>query len=303
MGKTPKTLTLFLLISFLTFNSCSQSGYKTFDIDRYENQTNRIAHDYFEALNLESLSSFAFRNVAILEFTVEYLVDLPDETYPMMTNGLYDIFVQYLEENTGLQVVEKEKVSASPLYMHLRKRRMSQRWEEPKGIFRKTRKKDNRISITYSASHLGILIDLRDNPNYKTIRSSENEWVEPGVLHDVDADAAMKVHTIVDFEKDKEGGRFLITALEEPVVDTKVDIFVGYTKNLAPAVGYPSKDGNNYIFRYNDRASFRLRKPIVSYEMIRSNKNVFNLEEFAFRAQEMFSVYSDMFSRQLAEYL
>jgi len=187
--------------------------------------------------------------------------------------------------------------------MHLRKRKVDQRWEEPKGIFRKTRKKDRRISITYSASHLGILINLKENPNYSTIRSSENEWVEPGVLFDVGADAAMKVHTIVDFTNDINHGHLLITALTEPKVDTKIDVFVGYTKNLAPAVGYPSKDGNNYIYRYNDRASFVLKRPLVSYETIRSNKNVFNLEEFAFRAQEMFSVYSDMFARHLAETL
>lgn len=301
MGNSLKIL--FSLIAIMVFSSCSRGGYTAFDIARYEKQTDRIAKSYFETVNLESLNSFAFRNVAILEFNVEYLVDLPDDTYSKMTDGLYDIFVQYLEENTGLQVIEKEKVANSPLYMHLRKKSMSQRWEEPKGIFRKTRKKDRRISVTYPASHLGVLIDFRNNPNYSTARSSENEWVEPGVLFDVDADAAMKVYTIVNFVQDNDGGRFIITTLEDPPVDTKIDLFVGYSKSLAPAVGYPSKDGNNYIYRYNDRASFLLSKPIVSYETIRANKNVFNLEEFAFRAQEMFSVYCDMFSRQLAEIL
>ncbi len=298
-----KNITTIFLCSLLFITGCSRRGYKTFDLDLYEKKTERIAHDYFEAIHLESLNSFAFRNVAIIEFNVEYLVHLPDETYPKMTDGLYDIFVEYLEENTGLQVVDRDRVSTSPLYMHLRKKNISQRWEEPKGIFRKTKKKDRRISITYSASHLGVLIDLKDNPHYSTIRSSENEWVEPGILYDVGADAAIKVHTIVDFVKDNGSGHFLITALEEPEVDTKVDIFVGYSKSLAPAVGYPSKDGKNYIYRYNDRASFVLKKPLVSYEAIRSNENIFNLEQFAFRAQEMFSVYSDMFSRQLAEKL
>ncbi len=295
----------FILLILLGISawSCSGKNYTTFNIPSYERSSERTATLYFESVDLDALRSFAFRNVAIVEFTVEYLVDLPDATYPKLTDELYDLFVEYLEEVTGLRVISKEKIQNSPIYMHLRKRDIFERWEEPRGLFRKTYKRNHRISVSYPASHLGILIDPRQDPTFHSIRSTDNEWYEPGVLFDVGADAAMKVHTIIDFEQIGKKGRLIITGLEEPPVDSKIEVLIGYSKTPAPAMGIPSKDGRNYIYRYNDKAVFRLKRPLVSYETIRSNRNVFNLEEFAFRTQEMFSVYADMFSRYLAKHI
>jgi hypothetical protein len=277
-------------MSLLLFSACSLKRIP-FNLKWYNKYTEKAPARFIRTEGLEKLKSFAFQKVAIVDFTVEYLVDLPESVYTVLADELYQIFVETLSENTEWEIVDGRLVSSSPIYQRLDKIKSLPRFDPSQ------QKKGKYVlaSKTYAPSHLGILLTDEINQQRGSVRSSDNEWLEAGILEQVGADAALKVHTVLDYYQKKGKGRLVIVPEDKKLhTATQVVLYLGYTKSAAPGVGFPGPDGKKYIYKYDDHCSLILKRPLISYTAVRSKKGVFNLEEYIFRAHEMFTIYTAM---------
>ncbi|GEM_PF-5863933 len=290
---TLKSTLLILLSGFLFINSCSLKNLP-FNLEWYNKYSQKASKKFIKPIGLETIKSFAFNNVAVIEFTVEFLVDIPDLAARNLTDELYNIFVETLENNTEWTVIDGRKIARSPIYRALDKKEKLYQYDDS-GTGNKDRVF---ISKTFSASHLGIL--LVPEKNRRTLRSSENEWFEAGVLDNVNGDAAVKAHTVIDYTVKKGKGRLIITDRDKKFSrPTGIEVEIGYSKTSAPGIGFPERNGEKFIYNYNNRCSFELKRPLVSYNTIRSNEGVFNLEDFVFRSHEMFKIYTSMLASEI----
>ncbi|NOZ04218.1 MAG: hypothetical protein GXO92_06385 [FCB group bacterium] len=291
---TFKTALLVLLSGFLFINSCSLKNLP-FNLEWYNKYSQKAPKKFIKPIGLETINSFAFNNVAIIEFTVEFLVDIPDLAAKNLTDELYKIFVETLENNTEWSIIDGRRIARSPIYRALDKKDKLYQYDDSR-----TGNKDRTfVSKTFSASHLGIL--LAPEQKRRSLRSSENEWFEAGVLNDVNGDAALKAHTVIDYTVKKGKGRLIIASRNKKLSQpTGIEIEIGYSKTSAPGIGFPEKNGEKFIYNYNSRCSFELKRPLISYNTIRSNEGVFNLEDFVFRSHEMFTIYTSMLATEIA---
>lgn len=241
--------------------------------------------------------------MAILEFNVEFLVEMPDSDYIWLTDEMYKIFVESIKNNTGWQVVSKEEVAKSPKYKDLKKKQYQ------KGVIHLKKKKAQNTLMTniYPTSQLGI---LSLNRGIKRISPSRfrnvNSLKEAGVLEDTGAEAVLKVHTIVSYyRRGKISYVSIVPYVKGLLSETKIDILIGYTKtpSRGRSGGYTDSDGKSYIYEYKNNCSFSLDDPIYSYERFSTKQGTFDLEDFVYWIQEMFSIYADMVTLSISNNL
>ena len=173
--KNNKLLFLSIIPAFLIWQGCV-GKIKPFKITRYEAAPDKVALKFIKSEDVENLKTYAFRKVAIVEFNVEYLVDLPDSVFIKVTDELYDIFVESIENNTDWQIVKKDKIAMSPVYKSLRKKSFA------KGVSsQKKGKVKSRVTTTiYPASGLGILSSAQGGRRRSSARGMSDALKEAG---------------------------------------------------------------------------------------------------------------------------
>jgi len=157
--------------------------------------------------------------------------------------------------------------------------------------------RDRKISTIYPAIGLGIFPKRIAAMQGRLSLSNESSSNEVALLEGVSAEAALKVHTIIDYTRKKNKGYVqIIPTIKGIPTISKVDIYIGYIKK-------PSLDGEDFDYSYKNHCSFELKKHVTSYESITAKPGTFDLEEFVYWTKEMFRIYSEMLAIEISENL
>lgn len=290
-----KTYTHIISILFLflvVWQGCGGKA-KQFNITLYEKTPSIVSSNYIESKVADNLNASAFKRITILEFNVEYLVEMSDSAYINITEDLYEIFVESIEANTDWQVINKRYIIDNEIFRGLRKKPFSG------NVIGELKGEDSngKISTIYPAIGLGILPKRMTAIQGRLTLSLESTSNEVSLLEDVLAEAALKVHTIIDYTRKKNKGYVqIIPTIKGIPTISKVDIYIGYIKK-------PGLDGEDFDYSYKNHCSFELKKHVTSYESITSKPGTFDLEEFVYWTKEMFRIYSEMLAIEISENL
>ena len=293
--KNSNLLLLFLFSGLLILHECGGKT-KPFKINSYDTIPNKVASKYILSKGVENLNAYDFKKVAIIEFNVEYLVNMPDSLYVKVTDELYKIFVNSIRTSTDWNVIDKNEVIKSSVFSDLRKK-LIKRNVAGKG-------KDKTVSITYPTSGLGIFSSTEQEIQSILYNGFDRRFQEPALLEDISAAAALKVHTIINYIRKGENGRVVIVpSLKDISSSTKVDIFIGYSRISISGEKYMMSYDKEHFYKYKGHCSFLLDKAVVSYESITAKPGTFDLEEFVYWTKEMFKIYSEMLAIEISQNL
>lgn len=290
--KTHTPIISILFLSLIVWQGCGGKA-KQFNITLYEKTPSKVSSKYIESKVADNLNASAFKRIAIIEFNIEYLVNMPDSAYINTTEDLYEIFVESIEANTDWQVINKSKIIENEIFRVLRKKPFSG------NVIGKLKgeDRDRKISTIYPAIGLGILPKMIPAMQGRLTLSLESSSNEAALLEGVLAEAALKVHTIVDFSRKGKGGNVQIVPFVKGISSTsRVDIYIGYIKK-------PSLVGEDFYYSYRNHCTFELKKHVTSYESITAKPGTFDLEEFVYWTKEMFRIYSEMLAIEISENL
>ena len=190
-----------LFLSLIVWQGCGGKA-KQFNITLYEKTPSKVSSKYIESKVDVNLNAYAFKRIVIIEFNIEYLVDMSDSAYINTTEDLYEIFVESIEANTDWQVINKRKIIENEIFQVLRKKPFSG------NVIGKLKgeDRDRKISTIYPAIGLGILPTKITALQGRLSLSHESSSNEVALLEDVSAEAALKVHTIIDYTRKKNKG-------------------------------------------------------------------------------------------------
>jgi hypothetical protein len=293
--KLSKRITFTTILGFLLILSCSGNP-KSFNINKFENQPTKVVKNFIESVGMENIKTSAFQKVAVIEFNVEFLIDLPSQECVRLTDKMYQIFTDSIKSIVGWEIISKDAITNSPIYKLLRKKQWDQRFREPK----EENDPIEVISTIYPASQLAIL-----QPSQEGVMSRyTNKLIEAAILEDVEASAVLKVHTVVDYFYKRGEGKIVIAPVDDQTsVGSKVEILIDYTKTSSPGMGYKARDKKEYIYAYKNNFSFMLKEPLVAYESISAKKSTFAFEEFSNQLEAIYKIYVEMLAIEIEQNL
>ncbi len=243
-------------------------------------------------MGVENIKTSAFQKVAIIEFNVEFLIDIPKPDCDSITDKLYQIFTDSMKNNVGWEIISKDVIANSPIYKLLRKKQWDQRFIEHKD----GNDQIEAIGAIYPTSQLAIL----QSSNTGVMSRYANKLIEAAILEDVGASAVLKVHTVVDYFYKRGEGKIVIVPFDkETSIGSKAEIFIDYSKTLSPGMGYKARDQKDYIYAYKNQCSFKLIKPLVTYESISAKKSTFAFEEFSDQLEAIYKIYVEMLTMEI----
>lgn len=287
-----KCLTLAIILVFLfTLSGCGNP--KPFNIGQFENKPTKVSKRFIKSKGVENIKSSAFKKVVIIEFNVEFLINMHRSEYISLTDTMYQMFTKSLENIINWKVINKNKVANDPIYKQLIKKQWGQR--------RYGKKSNTIVSSIYPTSKLALISSGKGNLVSNYLKRN-NKWGEAGILEGVGASAALKVHTVVDYFYERGNGRIIIVPTSNSVPNgSKVNVLIGYLKTPSPGMGYKALDGKEYIYAYKKQCSFVLKYPLVSYTSWPSLKETFEIEDFTDQLKDIYSVYAEMLAIEISK--
>jgi len=305
-----KYLTCILTLAVLfTIQWCS-STIPSFNTEEYQKNKSKMTRKYIEPTNTKNLKKANIQSVAIVEFNVEYLVNFgTPEDYQKATDRMYDIFVQTVEDQLGWQVVEKNDIANSHVYRSLSKKD----YIKGGGYTHKGGGTETTTSIV-PVSGLGIL-GMEKAKGLKALAGAfqqlGNQNKEPGILDEVGADAAMKVHIIAFNEERKDDIRAKLPGAVKGLASvTKVDLMVGFNKNPGSIGSYVDPNGNKWMYSYVDTYSFKLKNQKKDKDQLISAVNCqkaggdrweIDTDKYIEGYGDLFTVFSEMVAIQIKQ--
>lgn len=230
-----------------------------FDKAAFNKNMSQVAAQYLSFNNPKDVKNSIINKVAIVEFNVEFLVDLnKTTTYKQLVDEMYDVFVKEMSATTGWEFVSKDAVINSPIYQSM----TTQEVVKGGGYSKKGGYAYTTTTAIYPPTGMGIL-SMEKAKGLKALagafKSLGNVQKEAGVLEDVGADAGLKVHLIAyvhDDKKVKKDARACIPAGVEGLASiSKMDINIGCQKSPGGLVGIEGPDGVKYIYGYKGVSS------------------------------------------------
>jgi len=282
-----KDVKIFLL-GLLFLLGCGGHN-KVFDLDGYENNPSKYLKKYIQFDQDKDNALSAIKKVAIIEFEVEFLVDIPDSVGNHLADEMYKLFVESLGNNNSWETISKNLVVNNDVYRNLLK--------QTSNSF-----SDGRL--IYSSRPLKILKYGIGNMR-KVVRPTElSDIIEPAILEEYNADAALKVYTVIGLRRNRNESRVVILPYSDRVpASSQVKLSVGYLPRRATYLGYRAEDGNLYSYEYESQHTIKLKEPIVSYYNIQSESGTFNREDFVNDVLEMYGIYADLVTMEIDKHL
>ena len=292
-----KRITLTIILGLLFALSCS-GNHKSFNINKYEKKPTSVIKKFIGSEGVENIRTSAFQKVAVIEFNVEFLIDMPNTECIRLTDKMYQIFIESIESNVGWEIISKDVIAKNSIYKRLRKKQLDRRYSVPK----KENEHNEVISTIYPTSKLSILQSAKNGGVNRFYKRDSNKLIEAAILEEIGASAALKVHTVVDYFYERGEGKIVIVSADNQTSSSsKVEILIDYSKTPSPGMGYKARDQKEYIYAYKNQCSFILKEPLVAYDSISAKKSTFVLEEFAYQLEEIFNIYAEMLAMAIAE--
>ncbi|MFH1851637.1 MAG: hypothetical protein ABIA75_04765 [Candidatus Neomarinimicrobiota bacterium] len=310
MNKTKIGL-LLLSACLLALWGCGGKAMITgFDFAGYKSNLDQVSKQHIAVNNPKDLQNSIVKKVAISEFNLEFLVDLENESlHKQLVDECYNIFVNEVSAATGWEFAPKDSVIASPVYQSMNKQdRIEGGGYQKKGGYAYTTD-----TVIYPPTGMGIL-KIEAAKGLKALKGAfkgmGNVNKEAGVLDDVGADAAFKIHVIAfihDDKKVKNDIRACITPGVAGLASTsKTELHLGVNKGPGGLIGVEGPDGVKYVYSYKGMTSFTLISDKKNPGRIISSINCkpekgrgILIKEFMDGYKEAFTAYSKMVGQQI----